>query len=195
MSVLLTQKCDLVSFDRLEFLLILFPFFSKKTVSIEYTEDGEITKLSFTSLGLWLPLNLKDPKRPLPAFCCSCLSPAGSNSCAAPELSSVGLQPPLQLLSNEPCLCPLRRRSLANLKEDDENMDLPLPAPPVSPGPSRTVVGEGVLVIMLDSTIVSLGGSSRHLLTVVVVGWRMRSVQGRGLPGCSSHRKGTEAEV
>lgn len=58
-------------------------------------------------------------------------------------------------------------------------------------------MGEGVLVIMLDSTIASLGGSSRHLLTVVVwwVEARMRSVQGRGLPGSSSHRKGTEAEV
>lgn len=51
-------------------------------------------------------------------------------------------------------------------------------------GPSRTVVGEGILVILQ-------GGSSRHL--VAGSGRTMMSVQGLGFPGCSSHLNGTEA--
>lgn len=49
-------------------------------------------------------------------------------------------------------------------------------------GPSRTVVGEGVLVNLQ-------GGSSK------VLGRGIMSEQGRGFPGCSSHLNGTEAEV
>lgn len=55
-------------------------------------------------------------------------------------------------------------------------------------------MGEGVLVISLEySVCCSLGGSSKHL--VVGMGRVMRAVQGRGLPGSSSQRNGTETEV
>lgn len=54
------------------------------------------------------------------------------------------------------------------------------------------MVGEGVLVISLEcSNGWSLGGSSRHLWCGRVT----RAVQGRGFPGSSSQRNGTEAEV
>uniref|UniRef100_A0A7C9D8C0 Uncharacterized protein n=1 Tax=Opuntia streptacantha TaxID=393608 RepID=A0A7C9D8C0_OPUST len=72
-------------------------------------------------------------------------------------------------------------------------MDLPMKLS----GPSSTVVGEGVLVVNLASVKSRRGGRSRHLGVVVVVAveGRARVVQGRGLPGCSSHLKGTDACV
>jgi hypothetical protein len=53
------------------------------------------------------------------------------------------------------------------------------------------VVGEGSLV---SDVVSSLGGSSKHLVakTSVTVA---RAVQGLGLPGSSSQRNGTEAEL
>ncbi|GER37317.1 acyl activating enzyme 1 [Striga asiatica] len=67
-------------------------------------------------------------------------------------------------------------------------------------GPSRTVVGEGILVILPPPesarSISRQGGGSGSLAGPDPgSGTVMMSVQGRGFPGCSSHLNGTEAWV
>lgn len=44
------------------------------------------------------------------------------------------------------------------------------------------------------ASLSSLGGNSKDLMVLFVEG-RASARQGKGFPGCSSHLKGTEAEV
>lgn len=62
-------------------------------------------------------------------------------------------------------------------------------------GPSKTVVGEGILVI-LTASVISLGGRSRDLAIFDLHdGVAAAPAMVRGFPGASSHWNGIEAKV
>ncbi|KAL3615721.1 hypothetical protein CASFOL_041382 [Castilleja foliolosa] len=154
--------------------LFKLPFFLILNLSSEnpVVDDGENPKLP-SSTSFFPLLNLKPlPKNPLPFR-----RPPPSNTSS--ELYGLSL-------------LVLSKDSLKNLNE--ENLGRA-----TAYGPSRTAVGEGILVILppLGSTAVVIlqGGGSKMILPGPGMGKGMMSVQGRGLPGCSSHLNGTEAKV